>query len=149
MFGLSNLLETKFMKYILQSYLYLITDLLLILIHDNYADKENEDPALVQCRPKEANRISQRSQYQVTESPSIIVTAATADTESPKYIQQAMQQKDFDRKLEVVEKEISKYMSSTDSSSGGEKKSKVTRELSVRFYMRSICIHVTYTLFVT
>ena len=71
------------MKYILQSYLYLITDLLLILIHDNYADKENEDPALVQCRPKEANRISQRSQYQVTESPNIIVTAATADTESP------------------------------------------------------------------
>ena len=52
--------------------------------------------------------------------------------------QEAVQrkQKDFERKLEVVEEHVSKYMKSTDSSSSGgsstARKCKVTRDLSVR-----------------
>ena len=102
---------------------------------------------MVQCRPKEANSFSQRSQYQVTESPNIIAMLQQQQQQLIEKVlntQQAIQQKqkDFDRKLEVVDEEISKYMSLTDSRSDGEKKSKVTRELSVRFYMRSIWEHI-------
>ena len=92
------------------------------------------------CTPNSRQAYSRNQQHHVTESPRIIAMLQEQQQLLQEVLntQEAVQrkQKDFERKLEVVEEHVSKYMKSTDSSSSGgsstARKCKVTRDLSVR-----------------